>query len=88
MDIDWEDEYRNMTKITRTLDFYLHYRDELSAVIKWINRYPQAVKNLQQAIENGTPIRCPFPVECSKFPCKTMHCNADVLSNGHAYRMS
>ena len=88
-EIDWEDEYKNLIKIDRNLSFTLSYKNEMRCVIKWIQRYPEAVKNLQNAMENDNKrIRCPFPVECSKFPCENMCCNADVLDNGHAYRMS
>jgi hypothetical protein len=31
---------------------------------------------------------CPFPIECNKFPCNDLCCNADVCNNGYAYRMS
>jgi len=31
---------------------------------------------------------CPFPFRCEAFPCDTLSCNADTLSNGRAYRMS
>lgn len=31
---------------------------------------------------------CPFPFECSRFPCGEYGCNADMCSNGYAYRYS
>lgn len=32
---------------------------------------------------------CSFPLECNeRFTCERRNCNADVCSNGYAYRMS
>lgn len=88
MEIDWEEEYKNLTRFNKTVTITLTYREEMDVVLKWLRRYPQAVKNMQAAFDSDMPIRCPFPVECDRFPCKSMHCNADTLSNGCPYRMS
>jgi hypothetical protein len=51
---------------------------------------PKLVERMNKIVET-TPsqtISCPFPYSCRIFPCETLCCNADVCSNGYAYRMS
>lgn len=41
-----------------------------------------------EIILNTDRLGCPFPDACEIFPCQELHCNADVCSNGHAFRYS
>lgn len=43
----------------------------------------------EEAEYNASLHHCPFPLECNRrFNCEKQRCNADVCSNGYAYRMS
>jgi hypothetical protein len=65
-------------------DAELSEGEQFYIVCDYVRKRPDVVKIL---LENPKA-SCPFPQECNKFPCKTLRCNADVCSNGHAYRMS
>jgi hypothetical protein len=43
---------------------------------------------VREAKKRNLRPNCPFPDGCAEFPCRTLHCYADVCSNGYAYRMS
>lgn len=64
-------------KLTKEEQFYL--------INKLIKSYPNVAISI---LENLNKVSCPFPFDCNIFPCKSLCCNADVLDNGRAYRMS
>jgi len=60
-------------------------------VVQFHRKNPELSRAILSALKNETPyyrINCPFPFSCNAFPCKRLHCNADVCDNGYAYRMS
>jgi hypothetical protein len=64
-------------------------REELfGIVVNFSKKHPKVIKAILDALLKGDKIKCPFPFDCSSFPCKSLNCNADVCSNGYAYRMS
>lgn len=86
--------------ITRNFDIELSKKEELMIVRKWCIENRLVIEILLKDEFNG---QCPFPEACSAFPrpeesqnkrkkmqryCGTLTCNADVCSNGCAYRMS
>jgi len=71
-------------KIRREFEIKLTKEEELSILRKYAKNYPDVVKILLESPKG----HCPFPEDCKKFPCNKLNCNADVCSNGHAYRMS
>jgi hypothetical protein len=54
-------------------------------IVEQINKI---VKTKPKRPSRYKAISCPFPYSCNAFPCETLCCNADVCSNGYAYRMS
>ena len=60
----------------------------INLVCKFYKQCPEIVKIITKRLDEKLPIYCPFPCRCKEFPCETLHCNADVCSNGYAYRMS
>lgn len=57
-----------------------------AAILEFIRDYPDLAFRVRTL--GFGKISCPFPFECEQFPCSSLKCNADSLSNGHAYRMS
>ena len=71
-------------KIQRRHEIELTKDEKLQTVREMSKTNPEAVT----IILNNPRGHCPFPDCCSRFPCETLSCNADVCSNGYAYRMS
>ena len=67
----------------RTFDFELLIQEKLYIVREMCIKNPKAVKII---LKNPKKVCCPFPNCCKDFPCKDLICNADVCSNGYAYR--
>ena len=63
-------------------------QEEMEVVTKCVKEYPEVIKIMLDVVQNGKKIRCPFPFECNEFPCSNLSCNADVCSNGYAYRIT
>ena len=77
-------EIKDLIYVRRNTEVALSIEEEWQVILKWKRKYPEALKRVLEVKR----IKCPFPVECDRFPCKTLYCNADVLDNGYAYRMS
>jgi len=65
-------------------------RDKLFRLVaEFAKEYPDAVEAILNVVKQQKgKVGCPFPFDCSRFPCGPLTCNADTLDNGHAYRMS
>jgi hypothetical protein len=72
-------------KITRDQTIYLTKSELIDAIAELAQKNPEVIKII---LKQKGKICCPFPSCCKEFPCKTLSCNADVCSNGYAYRMS
>jgi hypothetical protein len=71
-------------KIYKNIELVLTEEETYNIAKSWILTNKEASKK----ILDGNMLGCPFPNECKRFPCDKKHCNADVCSNGFAYRMS
>jgi len=68
----------------RTIEISLSISEEIYVLRKWAKSNPEVLQILLKYPKG----HCPFPDCCRIFPCKTLSCNADMCSNGHAYRSS
>lgn len=71
----------------RRVEIKLTLDEKLGVVAELIADY-KGKKAVENILKNGGRYGCPFPKECNRFPCEDMWCNADVCSNGYAYRYS
>lgn len=62
----------------------LSMSDEMRVVRKYALKYSEVLKILLEH-PNGY---CPFLTECKKFPCQTLNCEHDELSNGYPVKRS
>jgi len=70
--------------IERRIKIELEPHEEFAVVRKWARKYPKALEILLR----NPNANCPFPVECVHFPCDSLSCNADCLSNGRPFKSS
>lgn len=83
---------------TKLNEFKKEYENQIKEKEKEIKNVENAIKELEKiqadydreqrnlAVQKGV---CPFPKECNERDyCTKDRCNADVCSNGYAYRMS
>ena len=77
-------------KIHRNMDIELSEEEMYRVTTAYAHKYPEAIKVILDNVtkDKGKFFYCPFPTDCKRFPCGKLNCNADVCSNGHAYRMS
>lgn len=75
-------------QIRRENTYELSMDEIIGIVCKFYKQYPNIIKIITTRLDQNLPICCPFTTGCNAFPCETLHCNADVCSNGYAYRMS
>lgn len=74
---DWQWFGRNRKKVNE-LEEKAAYLDDITKDV--------LIKNKKLAVVKGI---CPFPESCNNRSfCEKDFCNADVCSNGYAYRMS
>ena len=85
-----DQENPKVFKLKETFDISIDFEVMFWIVVHFCKNNKEAVEMIVKNIDNKWPykINCPFPHACSQFPCNTLGCDADVCSNGHAYRMS
>ena len=88
MMVDKQLKFRPTKIDIKVNNYVLSPQEEMEIVMKWVKQYPEVIRIMLDVIQRGKKIRCPFPFECNEFPCSDLNCNADVCSNGYAYRMS
>jgi len=74
----------DLMKIKRTIDIIITEEEQYNIARDYFLRHGNVLKSFLK----GEMVHCPFPHECNRFPCNRKSCNADTLSDGHAYRQS
>lgn len=72
-------------KVVRTFETP---RDQYYTLLRLIKENEHLAKLILTRVQQNKPIYCPFPTECNKFPCPTLHCEFDTLENGVPRRMT
>jgi hypothetical protein len=70
--------------ITRNTTIVLSPEEEMRVVRKYAIKYPEVLKILLEHPHG----HCQFLTECKLFPCETLNCKYDELSNGYPTRRS
>lgn len=73
-----------MKKFTVSVEKEISKELQFFIVMEWVKKRPDIIKILL----DSPRANCKFPFLCNDFPCSDLMCNADVCSNGYAYRMS
>lgn len=55
--------------------------DEFEDLITLINKHPKLATTILGLEKKGMPVECTFPFVCNKFPCPTLTCYYDNISN-------